>query len=138
MDAKQKIEGLTRSWYGYALFAAIVSVLSFRASGVFSLMFGLGISIVINAIGLVISIAIVTFLGRSLLRRSGGTRVFLVVLSALFCVLGVLGSLSSAWGFLQTWSLASLLNAVLMVSCTSLNARSFRVLTETSVRAYFV
>jgi hypothetical protein len=138
MNAKQKIEHLTRSWYGYSLFAALLSVLSLRASGVLSLAIGLGVSIVLNAIGLVLSIAIVTFLGRKLLHRSSATRVFLVVFSGLFFVLGVLGTLGAGWDVLRSWSLASLCNLVMMASCTMLNGRSFRVLTETSVRAYFV
>jgi hypothetical protein len=138
MNAKQKIERLTRSWYGYSLFAALLSVLSLRASGVLSLAIGLGISIVLNAIGLLISVAIVTFLGRKLVHRSGATRTFLVVFSALFFVLGALGTLRAGWDFLGSWSLANLCNVVLMASCTLLNGRSFRVLTDTSVKAYFV
>jgi hypothetical protein len=138
MTPRQKIEWLTRSWYGYSLFAALLSLLSIRASGVLSLAIGLGVSVVINAIVLVISIAMVTFLGRKLLHRSSGTRLFLVVVSGLFCVLGALATLSGGWDFLRSWSLASLCNVVLMASCTVLNARSLRILTDTSVRAYFV
>jgi hypothetical protein len=138
MNAKQKIEQLTRSWYGYSVFAAVLSVLSLRASGVLALAIGLGISIAINAVGLLISIAIVTFFGRKLLYRSSATRTFLVVFSALFTVLGVLATLSGGWEFLRSWSLAALCNVALMATCTMLNARSFRVLTETSVKSYFV
>jgi len=138
MNAKQKIEQLTRSWYGYSLFAAVVSLLGVRASGVLSLAVGLGISIVLNAIGLVISIAWVTFLGRRLVNRSSGTRMFLVVFSGIFSVLGALGTLSAAWDFLTSWTLASLCTVALGAASTMLNARSFRVLTDTSVRAYFV
>jgi hypothetical protein len=138
MNAKQKIEGLTRSWYGYSLVAAVLSVLSLRASGVLSLAIGLGISIVLNAIGLLISVAVVTFLGRKLVHRSSATRTFLVVFSAIFFVLGAIATVTAGWDFLTTWSLATLCNVVLMASCTLLNGRSFRVLTETSVKAYFV
>jgi len=138
MNAKQKIEQLTRSWYGYSVFAALLSVLSLRASGVLSLAIGLGLSIAMNAIGLAISIAIVTFLGRKLVHRSSATRTFLVVFSGLFCVLGALGTLGAGWQMLHEWSLASLCSLVMMAGSTTLNARSFRVLGETSVRAYFV
>lgn len=138
MTPRQKIEHLTRSWYGYSLFAALLSLLSIQASGVLSLAIGLGVSVVLNAIVLVISIAIVTFFGRKLIHRSSGTRLFLVVVSGLFCVLGALATLGAGWDFLRSWSLATLCNAVLMASCTMQNARSFRVLGETSVRAYFV
>ena len=138
MNAKQKIEQLTRSWYGYSVFAAILSVFSLRASGVLSLAIGLGISIVANVIGLCISVAIITFLGRSLLGRSRGMRMFLVVFSGLFFVLGVLGTLGASWDLLRGPSLAGLCSVVLMAACTMMNGRSFRTLTETSVRAYFV
>lgn len=138
MNARQKIEQLTRSWYGYSVFAAVLSVLSLRASGVLSLTIGLGMSIAANAFGLVVSVAIVTFLGRRLVHRSAGTRLFLVVFSALFTVLGALGTLGGAWAFLHEWSLAALCGVVMTGACTMLNARSFRVLTETAVKAYFV
>src|SRR5262249_53132295 len=108
MSARQKINQLTNSWYGYSLFAAIVSVLSIRATGLFSLAIGLGFSVVINAIGLVVSIVIVTFFGRMLLAGSRLTRVFLVVASGLGAVLGALGTLGAAWTFLHVWSLAAL------------------------------
>jgi hypothetical protein len=137
MNAKQKIEQLTRSWYGYSVFAAVLSVLGLRASGALALAIGLGITIALNAIGLIISIAIVTFLGRKLLHRSNATRMFLLVFSGLFAVLGVLATLSAGWDFLRTWSLATIVNVVLMAACTMMNARSFKVLTDTSVRSYF-
>jgi len=81
---------------------------------------------------------VVTFLGRRLVQRSRGTRLFLVVFSGLFFVLGVLGTASAGWELLRSWSLASVCSLVMMASCTMLNGRSFRVLGETSVRAYFV
>jgi hypothetical protein len=139
MTPRQRIEGLTRSWYGYSVFATVLSVLSIRASGPLSLMIGLGFSIVINAIGLVIAIAVTTWLGRKLsVSRSNPVRIFLVVFSGLFTVLGALGVLGGIWAFLHEWSLASILNIVLMAACTMLNARSFRVLSDTAVRSYFV
>jgi hypothetical protein len=138
MTPRQHLSSLTRSWYGYCVFAALLSVLSLRASGVLGLVFGLGISIALNAVMLLLSIAVVTFLGHKLERRSSLTRVFLVVFSALFTVLGVLGTLGSAWDFLHEWSLASICGIAMMASATMLNARSFRVLTMTAVRAYFV
>ncbi len=139
MTPRQKIEGLTRSWYGYSVFAALLSGLSIRASGPLSLIIGLGLSIVLDTIGLVLSIAVITWLGRRLsVSRSNPVRLFLVIFSGLFTVLGALGVLGGLWAFLQEWSLASILNVVLMATCTMLNARSFRVLTDTAVRSYFV
>jgi hypothetical protein len=138
MTAKQKIEALTRSWYGYSVFAALVSVLAVRASGPLSLMIGLGLSVALNLVALVISVAIITFFGRKLLHKSNGTRIFLVVVSGLGTVLSVLGVTTSAWQFLHEWSLAAICSIVLGIGCVMLNARSFKVLTETGVRAYFV
>ncbi|HTQ46840.1 MAG TPA: hypothetical protein VMI75_29000, partial [Polyangiaceae bacterium] len=58
--------------------------------------------------------------------------------SGIFTVLGALGVLGGVWAFLHEWSLASILDVVLMATCTMLNARSFRVLSDTGVRSYFV
>lgn len=138
MNAKQKITQLTNSWYGYSLFAAALSVLSIRASGVLSLAIGLTFSIAINVVGLVISIAIVTFFGRKLLASSRPTRLFLVVISGLCTLFGAFGTLAAAWGFLHLWSLSALLQIVLSAAWTMMCARSFAVLGETDVRAHFV
>jgi hypothetical protein len=137
MTARQKIEQLTRSWYGFAVFAALLSVLSLRASGLLSLAIGLGFSILLNAIGLLVSIAFVTFFGHQLRHRSRATRSFLIVFSALFTVLGALATLRTGWEFLGSWSFGLLLSVVLAGSATMLYARSFRVLTDKAVRAYF-
>jgi hypothetical protein len=138
VSAKQKIEGLTNSWYGYSLFAAVLGVFSVRASGPFALMIGLGMSVVINAVALVIALAIVGLLGRALVRRSSGTRSFLVFVSGLFTLLGVLATVGAGWDFLRSWSLSGVLSIVTMAACTMMNARSFNVLTDKSVKAYCV
>jgi hypothetical protein len=137
MNARQKIERLTNSWYGYALFTAVLSVFSVRASGIFSLAIGLGMTLVMNAIALVISIAFITFFGRGLIGKSAGMRRFLVFMSGLFTLLGVLGTLAAGWDFLRDWSIAGLLSIVASAACTVMNARSYNVLTQTSVKAYF-
>jgi hypothetical protein len=138
MNAKQKLGHLTNSWYGYSLFAAVVSVLGIRASGLLSFAIGFGLTVAFNAVGFVISVAIVTFFGRKLLSGSGGTRLFLVVVSGLCTVLGALGTLGAAWLFLHDWSLATLLEIAASGAWTMLCARSFAVLGETDVRAHFV
>jgi predicted RND superfamily exporter protein len=134
MNAKQKIERLTSGWYGYAVFATGLSIVGLLGSGMVSMAVGL----VFNAVGLVLSLALTAFLGRKLVRKSSGTRKLLVVLSAVVCVFGVLATVGAAWDMLQERSIASLCTVVIMASCTMLNGRSFRVLRETSVRAYFV
>ncbi len=137
MTAKQKLETLTHGWYGYAVFAALVSVFQLRASGLVAMAFGLVLSVALNLVALVISFAIIAFFGRSLARRSSGTRAFLVVASAIFTLLGVLGTLAAGWDFLRHWSLAHLAAVVLSGACTMMNARSFNVLTDRAVKAYF-
>jgi hypothetical protein len=137
MNAKQKIERLTNAWYGYSVFSAVVSLFGLRASGPLAYAIGFGFSIAASVIALLVSLAIVTFFGRMLIGRSSATRTFLVFFSGLFTLLGVFGVFSSSWAFLQEWSLAALSSAVLSVAGTMMNLRSFRVLRETSVRAYF-
>lgn len=137
MQAKQKLEGLTNAWYGYALFTAVISIFSLRANGVFAMAVGLAMTIVLNAIVLAISIAIITFLGRALVGRSSATRTFLVVVSAIFTLLGILGTVSAAWDFLRYWSIPHLLSIVLAACSTFMNARSFNVLMDRSVKSYF-
>jgi len=107
------------------LFAAILSVLSFSTSGLFALAFGLGVSIGVNAVALVFSIAVVAFLGRKLVARSSATRTFLVVVSALFSVLGVLATLDGVWTFFGAWAIASACSIVMAGCCAMLNVRSF-------------
>ena len=139
MTPRQKLEQLTRSWYGYSVFAALVSVLSLQASGVLSLAIGLGVLIAVNAVGLAVSIAFQTWLGRKLVARSSGTRLFLVVFSGLFAVLGALSTLTRPPGRSSTSGRSRpSARVALTAAATMLNARSFRVLGETSVRAYFV
>jgi hypothetical protein len=138
MSPERKIETLTRAWYGYAFFAAVLSVFSLRANGLLGYMLGLPFAAAINFVVFLISCAITGFFGRRLMAKSNGTRRFLVFVSALFTLLGVLSTLTGSWAFLTQWSLASLVTAILAGTSTVMNARSYNVLTETSVRAYFV
>src|SRR5262245_53291520 len=100
MTAKTKIEGLTHAWYGFAVVSSLVSLFS-QGLGIFS--------IVGHAIGLMISFVLTYFVGRALLNKSSFTRLFLVVVSGVLTVLGVLGIAKGAWVFLHDWSFSLLL-----------------------------
>jgi hypothetical protein len=138
MSARRKLETLTHAWYGYAVF---VTALSFAelvlGGGIFGIIFGFLPWLFISGIGLVLSILISHWLGALLLARSGGVRFVLVLLSGLCTVLGVFGAASAAWGFLTTFRLGALVHAVVITASTYMNARSFKTLNESDVRAYF-
>jgi hypothetical protein len=137
MTAKQDLENLSHSWYGYVVCAALFSVFGLRASGIFTFAIGLSIWMVINAFMLVVALAVVTFLSRRLLARSSGTRVFLIVVSALFAVLGTLTFLDEGRMFLSYWSLSLLLRMAATAVGVMMNARSFAILMRPNVRRYF-
>jgi hypothetical protein len=127
MNARTKIEGLTNSWYGFAVFSAICSVV----------VNGLGIfSIASAVVGMLFSWFITFLIGRSLLNRSGTMRFVLVVLTGLFTFFGMLGVGKAAWMFVQTWELRVLAGTAFGAVNTWMLARSFRTLTDASVKAY--
>lgn len=138
MDARKKLQGLSHSWYGYTVFSTLVSILGLRASGIFTLMVGLAMWAILNAIGLVISLALVTWVSRSLLNRSALMRRFMVLVSGLGTLFGALGVFSLVGAFFHFWSLGILVQLALCISWMFLNVRSFMTLTQTSVKAYFV
>ena len=82
MDAKEKLEKLTNSWYGFAVFTGVATFL----------MNGIGI---FSAIGAAISVFVswvFTFaIGRLLLRKSSLTRWVLVVLGGLSVIAQSIG-----------------------------------------------
>ena len=102
MTAKAKIEGLTSAWYGFALVSTLVSLLS-NGLGIFS--------IITHSFSLMIGFVLTYLFGRALLKKSSFTRMFLVIVSAVFTVLWVLASARAAWGFLQSWSLSYVIAA---------------------------
>jgi hypothetical protein len=128
MSGKAKIEGLTNSWYGFAVFSAVFSILM-RDFGIFSM----GRAIV----GLILSWIVTWFLGRALIKKSSLVRALLILLSALFAVLGGLSVGRTAWNFFQTWQLGLLFTATYSAVAAWMNAKSFRTLMDGSVKAYF-
>lgn len=128
MTAHKKLEQLTDSWYGFTFFAAVVSVLS-NGIGIFSLFFTVASTL--------FSLFITYLIGRSLQKKNGLTRVVLIVLSALSAIVGTLAVLKLGSSFFQDWSFGLLLNLVVGAAGVFMNARSFRVLTDRTVKAHF-
>ena len=128
MTARQKIEGLTNSYYGYAVFGAALSLWN-NGIGFFSL--------IGTAFSFVFSILLTWFIGRRLLAKSSLTRVLLVVLTGIFSVLGSVSVAKMGWTFFQTMSLSVLLYTGLVAVGVYMNIKAFRVLTDSSVKAYF-
>lgn len=128
MTARAKIEELTNGWYGLAVFGAVVSLLQ-HGIGFFSLMW--------TVLMLGFSFAVTFFLGRRLLARSGLTRAVLVFLSAILGVLCALGFLKFVWSFFGNWSFDTLLHIALSGATVLMYFRSFRTLTDSSVKSYF-
>jgi hypothetical protein len=128
MDGKAKIEGLTNSWYGFAVFSAIFSVLTN----------GLGIWSISTAIaGLLFSWILTFFIGRALVKKSSLTRAILLLVSGFWALFGTLSVGKGTWAFVHTWEF-SLLAAVTFSAVSAwMNAKSFRTLTDSSVKAYF-
>jgi hypothetical protein len=129
MSAKEKIRGLTTAWYGFSLFVGLAN-LAMNGIGIFSL--------VGAAIATVFGITMSWVIGRFLLARSSFVRVVIVVLSVvgmIASVLGAGGSLLSVFRGAPLWT--SLVMSVLMLANASMNLRSFRVLTDDDVKAYF-
>jgi hypothetical protein len=126
--ARQKIEGLTNSWYGYAVFGALLS-LWHGGIGFFSL--------IGTAISFLFSIFLTWFIGRRLLAKSTMTRLLLILITGFSSVMGTVGVAKMGWTFCQTLSLSVLVYAGLLAVSVYMNARSFRVLTDKSVKTYF-
>lgn len=128
MTAKQKIETLTNMWYGYALFTSVVALVER----------GIGIgSIVGTAIGLCLNLFVIWFLGRRLMNKSSLTRVVLVLCSGIMTVLGTVGTAKLGWAALHELSLSLIVATFFAGTAVVMNARSFRTLTDSQVKAYF-
>ncbi len=128
MSARDRIEGLTNSWYGFGLVAGLVSLFE-SGLGFFSLLR--------TAAAVLFAFALTWFFGKRLLSKSSVTRVFLLVVSTIGVVFGTLGAARLGWAFLQDWSIALLVQTAFTGSTAWMYLRSLRVLTDTQVKAYF-
>lgn len=128
MTGKEKIEKLTNSWYGFALFTGIATIF-INGIGVFSILGAI--------VSTFISFLITFFFGRLLLKKSSFARYFLIVLSGIFAVLGVVGVGGAVYNFFGEWSLSLLVYAGFAAISVYQYAKSFNVLTDKSVKGYF-
>jgi hypothetical protein len=128
MTAKEKIEGLTNGWYGLAVVGAIYSLFQ-NGFGFFSLL--------LTGASFLFSVALTWFLGGRLVARSSFWRAALIIVSAIGTVLGGLTTARTGWQFLHDWSISLLINTIFFGGGVYMNARSFRVLTDKTVKAYF-
>lgn len=128
MGAKAKLETLTNTWYGFVLFSAVVN---FLANGI-----GLW-SIISSVIGLGFSLAWVWFLGNRLQNKSGFWRFTLIVASGIMSGLSILGALKAGWTFVHVWDFSFVMKAAAAALSGWIMAKSFRTLTDSSVKAYF-
>lgn len=128
MTAKEKIEKLTDTWYGYTLFANAVSLL-IHGIGFFSIAF--------TAMATVFSLFVTFLIGRWLLGRSSIGRLVVLCLSGIGLVTGALAVLRFGALFLDEWSIAALAQTVVVAAGTLVNLRSLRTLTDASVKTYF-
>lgn len=128
MSGKAKIESLTNSWYGFAVFSAVCSVF-IKGIGFFSIAGAI--------VGLFFSWILTFFIGRALVRKSSFTRTILVLVSGLLSVLGTVAAVKMTWAFVHSWELSVLMAAAYGAVNTWMNAKSFRTLTDSSVKAYF-
>ena len=138
MKAKEKLESLSHSWMGYAVCSSLFSVFGLRASGMVSFAIGFTLWAVINAVLLAITLGVIAFFGRKLASGSSATRSFLIFVSGLFAVLGVLNLANEGRAFLSYWSLALILQMAATAVSVFMNARSFAILNSATVRAHFV
>ncbi len=132
MTARAKIEALTNSWSSFALFSAISSLAVALREG--SLGF---FKIAGTILWMLLSWAFVYFVGKRLLAKSSLTRAVLIIASAILGVTGGLACAKMAWAFVTSWELSLLAALSYSVVSTWLNVKSFRTLTDASVKAYF-
>ena len=136
--AKQKLEKLSHSWYGYAVCATLFSVFGLRASGLVSLAIGFVVWAIICAVGLAISLGLMAFFSSRLQAGSSAMRSFLLFVSGLFTVLGVLSFIGEGKMLLAWFELSMLLQMAATGVSVWMYARSFAVLMDKQVRAHFV
>lgn len=126
--AREKLEKLTNSWYGFAVFGAVCALLEG----------GLGFFSLLRAFfGMLFSFLVTFFLGRRLLAKSSFWRFVLVLFAGFGTVFGSLGLARGAWEFVHEWSFGLLFELGVALVAVVMNAKSFRVLTDSSVKAYF-
>lgn len=128
MTARQKLENLTHSWYGFVAFGALMSLFE-RGLGFFSIARGV--------VGLLVAFAGVWFLGNRLLAKSDIWRALLLLSSAFLTLTGGLQVMRMSWHLVHDVSIGGLVEIAIVFIGLSMNYRSFRTLRDPSVKAYF-
>jgi hypothetical protein len=128
MTAREKLQNLTNAWYGFGVVAGLGSILQ-NGIGFFSILIAIGSTL--------FSFFLTWFFGRRLLNKSSLTRFLLIIVSALASLFGSLATAKMGWAFLHEWQLSILAQAAMGGASVYMNVRSFRVLTDDSVKAYF-
>jgi hypothetical protein len=151
MTARERIQKITHTWYGYTVFAAVASVVQvalwpFSPGLLFSpvkLAFtivgaalGVVVSVVLNLACAAIGIGVASLLGRALLARSSFVRLVLLVVSTLGFVFGGYSALKLTWAAIAHFSPSTLVGAVVTGIGVLLYIRSYQVLTDPSVKSY--
>lgn len=128
MSTNAKIETLTNSWYGFTVVTAAVAFLAKD--------FGLW-SIFTSTLGLLVSLFFVFMWGRALQRKSSLARYILIVVSGISTLVGGYGAVQQTWLFVHAWEIKIIIAAVYSAVSAWMMAKSFRTLTDSSVKAYF-
>jgi len=151
MTARQRIEQLMHTWYGFTVFAAVASVVQAAlwpfAPGLMFSPVRLALALVGSALAVTVAIGfsvvtgvfgvlVVAMLGRALLARSSVTRLLLLGLSPLLAVLSGVSALQQLWSGVSHFSLSPLIAAAVSTIAATLYVRSFRVLIDPSVKDY--
>jgi hypothetical protein len=123
-QAKKQLERLTHAWYGAV---AVAAALGF----VF-----MGTGLVASIIGIVLSFAIVTVIGRKLASGSNSVRLFCLAMSLLGLVGHGWGVYRSATIFFSTFTFMYLATALVSVLYVYMSLRSLRVLARKDVREH--
>ncbi len=137
MTAKEKLESLSHSWMGYAVCSTLFSIFGLRASGLVSFAVGFTLWAVINAVILAMTLALMMFFGRKLVAKSSGMRGFLIFMSGLCSILGVLSLFGQGRMLLSYWSVGQLVQIAATGIGVWMNVRSFGILNSSKVRQYF-
>lgn len=125
MSAREKIENLTNTWYGFYVCSAIASVLVG------------GRGLITGAIGLFIALLTTFIIGRRLLSKGHITRVLLLIVAGISTLGGAYNAAQATWTFVHAWELSFVVSAISSAVGAWMMAKSFRVLTDSSVKTYF-